>query len=146
MKSARNLGRCKWATITPTAEVHKHLVTRTKLYSMGPLIAALPAFGTVFHVLDKFDPRQPESWRSPQERNILLMRAATSTRREYEGQGLMSLLARHLMRTAAAKGYKYVNIECINDRVTRKLKGRTWRWRRAHHFLYLANILEFVAR
>lgn len=30
----------------------------------------------------------------------------------------MSALAKYLMRTAAAKGFKTVNIECINDRVS----------------------------
>lgn len=46
------------------------------------------------------------------------MRNATSTRHEYEGQKLMSTLARHLMHTAATKGFKTANIECLNDRVT----------------------------
>lgn len=46
------------------------------------------------------------------------MRNATSTRHEYEGKGLMGALARHLMRTAAGKGFKSANIECLNDAVT----------------------------
>lgn len=86
--------------------------------SLGPLVACLPAFVTIYAALDKLDPRPPESWRFPKERNILLMRNATSTRRDYEGEGLMSALAKFLMRTAAAKGFKMANIECLNDRVT----------------------------
>ncbi|KAJ4387081.1 hypothetical protein N0V93_007668 [Gnomoniopsis smithogilvyi] len=85
---------------------------------LSPLIACLPAFGIIYHTLDKLDPRPSESWRNPAERNVLLMRNATSTRHEYEGQKLMSTLARHLMRTAAAKGFKTANIECIADRVS----------------------------
>lgn len=83
-----------------------------------PLVACLPVFGIIYGTLTKIDPRPPESWRNPAERNILLMRNATSTRHEYEGQKLMSALARHLMRTAAAKGFRTANIECVNDRVT----------------------------
>lgn len=83
-----------------------------------PLVACLPVFGVIFHTLDQLDPRPAESWRNPKERNLLLMRNATSTRHDYEGQGLMSALAKYLMRTAAAKGFKTVNIECVNDRVS----------------------------
>ncbi|CAN8102463.1 unnamed protein product [Discula destructiva] len=85
---------------------------------LEPLVAALPIFASVYQALDKLDPRPPETWRFPQERNTLLMRNATSTRHEYEGKGLMGALARHLMKTAAEKGYHQSNIECLSDRVT----------------------------
>lgn len=83
-----------------------------------PLVACLPVYGVIAHTLDQLDPRPADSWRDPKERNLLLMRNATSTRHDYEGQGVMSALAKYLMRTAAAKGFKTVNIECVNDRVT----------------------------
>ncbi|KAI3392458.1 hypothetical protein diail_5674 [Diaporthe ilicicola] len=85
---------------------------------MGPLVATLPVFGTVYHHLDELDPRPLESWRPAKRRGEILMRNATSTRREYEGKGLMGALARYLMRDAAAKGYKAIDIECLNDAVT----------------------------
>lgn len=85
---------------------------------LQPLIASLPVFATVYHHLDELDPRDPGSWREPGARNRLLMRNATSTRREYEGRGLMAALARHLMATAAARGFRTANIECLSDAVT----------------------------
>lgn len=85
---------------------------------LGPMVASLPVFATVYHQLDQLDPRPSQSWKPAKGRGEILMRNATSTRREYEGQGLMSALARYLMRDAAAKGYKAINIECLSDAVT----------------------------
>lgn len=85
---------------------------------IGPLVATLPVFGTIYHQLDVLDPRPLDSWKPAKQRGEILMRNATSTRREYEGKGLMGALARYLMRDAAAKGYKVINIECLNDAVT----------------------------
>lgn len=85
---------------------------------MEPLVASLPVFALVYHHLDVLDPRPFEDWRPAKQRGEILMRNATSTRREYEGKGLMAALARYLMRDAAAKGYKASNIECLNDAVT----------------------------
>lgn len=85
---------------------------------MTELIASLPLFATVYQKLDDLDPRPGDSWRKPTNRNILLMRNGTSTRRDYEGKGLMGALARYVMRLAAEKGFKMANIECLNDRVT----------------------------
>lgn len=87
-------------------------------YRLLPLISVWPIYASVFRGLDALDPRAPESWREPGERNRLLMRNATSTRHEYEGTGLMGALARHLMRTAAAEGFKMINIECLSGAVT----------------------------
>ncbi|KAG8157712.1 hypothetical protein KVR01_012374 [Diaporthe batatas] len=85
---------------------------------MEPLVATLPVFGTCYAELDRRDPRPLQSWRPAKRRGEILMRNATSTRYEYEGKGIMGALARHLMRDAAARGYKAVNIECFNDAVT----------------------------
>ena len=85
---------------------------------IGPLVDTLPVFGTIYHHLDVLDPRPVESWKPAKQRGQILMRNATSTRHEYEGRGIMGALARYLMRDAAAKGYKAINIECLNDAVT----------------------------
>ena len=84
---------------------------------LGPLMAVLPSFGTVYHVLDARDPRPKESWIAQAPTEVLL-RNATSTRREYEGEKLMSRLARWLMREAALKGFRGAQIECGHDAVT----------------------------
>lgn len=85
---------------------------------IGQLVATLPIFGTIYHQLDVLDPRPLDSWKPAKQRGEILMRNATSTRREYEGKGLMAALARYLMRDAAGRGYKAINIECLNDAVT----------------------------
>jgi len=83
---------------------------------IAPLIAVLPAFGTVYHALEATDPRDKASW-EPKGPNEVLMRNATSSRQDYEGLGLMGRLARFLMREAAAKGYRLINIEAAHDAV-----------------------------
>jgi hypothetical protein len=84
---------------------------------MEPLIAALPHFGLVFHALAEGDTRDPKSWQA-QGPGEVLFRNATSTRHDYEGEGIMSGMARWLMREAAAKGFRGIQIECLNDPVT----------------------------
>jgi len=46
------------------------------------------------------------------------MRNATSTRADYEGQGLMKKLAQWLMRDAARNGFRGIQIECAHDAVS----------------------------
>lgn len=84
---------------------------------MDALIDSLPLFTTIYKVLGDLDPRDPESWvaKGPHE---VLMRNATSTRRPWEGKGIMGKLARFLMREAHSKGYRGAQIECLNDAVT----------------------------
>lgn len=84
---------------------------------LGPIMEVIPIFADVYANLDKNDPREPESWKARQ-RGEVLMRNATSTRHEYEGQGIMGKLARFMMRDAKARGYKNINIECLSDAVT----------------------------
>lgn len=81
-----------------------------------PLIQVLPLFGTVYHVFDVLDKRN-KSWTAKAPREVL-MRNATSTRREYEGQGLMKKLAGFLMREAKEQGFRAINIEALNDAVS----------------------------
>lgn len=84
---------------------------------MKPLMACLPHFGLVYHLLDDADPRPKDSF-MPTARGQVLFRNATSTRRDYEGASLMAGLARWLMREAAARGYRGIQIECVHDAVT----------------------------
>jgi hypothetical protein len=46
------------------------------------------------------------------------MRNATSTRHDYEGQGIMAATARWLRREAAAMGFRGIQIECMASAVT----------------------------
>lgn len=87
------------------------------LSRLGPMLALLPLFGSLYYALDCLDKRDPASWK-PQGPCEVLMRNATSTRADYEGNGLMGQLARWLMREAAGKGYRGIQIECAHDAVT----------------------------
>ncbi|KAF2714512.1 hypothetical protein K504DRAFT_486404 [Pleomassaria siparia CBS 279.74] len=85
---------------------------------MGPLMATLPHFGLFYHCLDEADRRDPASWKA-RAPNEVLFRNATSTRHDYEEHHLMSGTARWLMREAALKGFRGIQIECLHDKVTR---------------------------
>ncbi|KAJ4367871.1 hypothetical protein N0V86_009710 [Didymella sp. IMI 355093] len=84
---------------------------------MEPLLAALPHFGLIYHNLEESDGRDPESWK-PKGPNEVVFRNATSTRQDYEGEGIMAALARWLMREAASRGYRGIQIEALADAVT----------------------------
>ncbi|KAF1938734.1 hypothetical protein EJ02DRAFT_457640 [Clathrospora elynae] len=84
---------------------------------MKPLLDAMPEFGIFYGILAERDTRDPASWAATGPGQVL-MRNATSTRHDYEGQGIMAALARWLRREAAAKGYRGIQIECMNDAVT----------------------------
>ncbi|KAF2790751.1 hypothetical protein K505DRAFT_327367 [Melanomma pulvis-pyrius CBS 109.77] len=83
---------------------------------MAALIDTLPLFGELYHHLEILDPRAPADWKPDAARQVL-MRNATSTRRDYEEHHLMSGTARWLMREAAAEGYRGVQIEALHDKV-----------------------------
>lgn len=84
---------------------------------LGPLIACLPLFGTIYHVLEERDPRD-HSWKPTAEHQVL-MRNATSTRHDAEGKGIMKSLAQFLMLYAAEQGFRGIQIECLADAVTK---------------------------
>lgn len=92
-------------------------INELDLPKMMPVIETLPLFATIYHELQVIDKRDPESWKpkGPQE---VLMRNATSTRADYEGEGLMKKLAQWLMKQAAENGFRGVQIECAHDAVT----------------------------
>ncbi|KAF9701843.1 hypothetical protein EKO04_001035 [Ascochyta lentis] len=87
------------------------------MVKMEPLLAALPHFGLAYHILEENDRRDPESWK-PKGPNEVLLRNATATRRDYEGEGIMAGLARWLMREADARGFRGIQIEALADAVT----------------------------
>jgi len=84
---------------------------------MAPIIRAWPGFDILYGVLEARDPRAPESWK-PTAPGQVLMRNATSTRHDYEGEGIMAAMARWLQREAAAMGFRGIQIECVSDAVT----------------------------
>lgn len=84
---------------------------------MAPLINVLPLFASVYHYLTLGDARG-DDWK-PTGPNQVLMRNATATRRDAEGHGLMRKLAEFLKRYAAEQGFRGINIECLQDAVTK---------------------------
>ncbi len=87
------------------------------LPSLMPIFDVLPLFPIFYHILESLDKRDPVSWK-PQGPHEVLMRNATSTRADYERQGLMKKLAQWLMREAALEGFRGIQIECGHDAVT----------------------------
>ncbi|OJD36329.1 uncharacterized protein BKCO1_12000133 [Diplodia corticola] len=85
---------------------------------LAPLAPVLPAYGEGFARLIANDARDPASWRATAPLQVLF-RNATSTRRDYEGRGLMKGLAHWLMRWAAAMGFRGIQIEAFNDAVAK---------------------------
>lgn len=92
-------------------------INELELPKMMPMIEMLPLFATVFQEMETIDLRDPASWKPKGPREVL-MRNATSTRADYEGEGLMKKLAQWLMRQAAEDGFRGVQIECAHDAVT----------------------------
>ena len=84
---------------------------------MAGLMGVLPVFGTVYHVLEVNDKRDAKAWQANGPGEVLF-RNATSTRREYEGKGIMKALAQYMMRKTAAEGFRGIQIECLSDAVT----------------------------
>ena len=84
---------------------------------MADLVAVMPAFGTLYGVLGAEDKRDPATWKATGP-NEVIFRNATSTRREYEGKGIMKALAQYMMRTVSAKGFRGIQIECAADAVS----------------------------
>jgi hypothetical protein len=83
---------------------------------MGPLMACLPHFPLLYQILAARDKRDPNPSR-PTSHGEILMRNATATRHDYEGEKLMSGLARWLMREADAEGFRGIQIETVHPAV-----------------------------
>ena len=84
---------------------------------MGPLMDTMPHFGPLFHYLETLDTRDPAVY-TPKAAGEVLFRHATSTRQDYVDHHLMSGTARWLMREAALKGFRGIQIEALHDKVT----------------------------
>ena len=67
--------------------------------------------------LEKVAKRDPVSWKPKGPREVL-SRAATSTRKEYEGEGLMEKLSYWLMRQAALSRFRAIQINGGHDTVS----------------------------
>lgn len=91
-------------------------VHHLEMPKLKPLIATLPAFGTMYGILAQRDPRDPKSWEATAPGQVLL-RNATSTKPGEEGKGFMKTLARYMMRKAAEEGFRAIQIECAHDAV-----------------------------
>jgi hypothetical protein len=86
------------------------------LQKLAPLLTALPHFGRIGGVLNSLDTRDPETWQATGPGQVL-QRNATATRYDYLGQGLMSGLARWVMREAESKGFRGIQIVALDDAV-----------------------------
>lgn len=86
------------------------------LSKMVELIGTLPLFGDVYRVLGEADKRDPAAWEAKKEGEVL-SRNGTSTRHDYEGNGIMGATARWIMADAAKKGFRGIQIECISAAV-----------------------------
>jgi hypothetical protein len=83
---------------------------------IAPLIEELPLFANINRELGIRDQRKAEDWKPTAARQVL-MRNATSTRHDYEGRGLMKILAHFLMREAKGKGCRGIQIDTVSDAV-----------------------------
>jgi hypothetical protein len=66
---------------------------------------------------DTNDRRDPESWEAKGHGEVIFCNA-TSTRHGYEGKGIMRRLANYLIRDAAMKSWRGIQIESMNDAIT----------------------------
>lgn len=85
---------------------------------LAPLVELLPQFGIFYHVLAAADKRNSTDWTATAPGQVM-MRNGTSTRADYEGQGIMTSLAHWLMREAKLKGFRGIAMESMHDAVTK---------------------------
>jgi hypothetical protein len=84
---------------------------------VAPVMGRLPASTSFYEALAKREPRGPQSYR-PTAPGQVLQRMGTATRTDAEGVGFMKAMAHHMMRRAADKGFRRIQIECFHDAVT----------------------------
>ncbi|KAI0130478.1 hypothetical protein BJ170DRAFT_316110 [Xylariales sp. AK1849] len=84
---------------------------------VAPSFEAFPGFATTVEELTMLDTREPATWEASKPGELLL-RSATSTRAEYEGRGLMKLLAHDMMARAAQQEFRAIQIESTHPAVT----------------------------
>ncbi|KAI3332406.1 hypothetical protein HD806DRAFT_519148 [Xylariaceae sp. AK1471] len=84
---------------------------------IAPVMGCLPASTSFYEALAKREPRGPQTCR-PTAQGQVLQRMGTATRTDAEGVGFMKAMAHHMMRLAADKGFRRIQIECFHDAVT----------------------------
>lgn len=85
---------------------------------LTPMLEVMPLLGDRSRLLAARDGRDPGSWQATGPGQVLF-RNSTATRAGEEGKGFMGLLARHMMRRAAAEGFRGIQIQCLHDAVCR---------------------------
>lgn len=85
---------------------------------LSPMLEVMPLLADRNRILTERDGRDPSSWEATGPRQVLL-RNSTATRAGEEGKGFMGILARHMMRQAAADGFRGIQIQCLHDSVCR---------------------------
>lgn len=81
---------------------------------MAPLVRALPLYATFYAALERLDAR-PRAAGAADGPGQLLLRNATNTRPDHQGRGLAKRAAHYMMRAAAARGFRAVQIETLSD-------------------------------
>ncbi|KAH8774505.1 hypothetical protein F5883DRAFT_546917 [Diaporthe sp. PMI_573] len=85
---------------------------------LTPLRETMPLLAERNRILAARDTRDPETWQATGPGQVLF-RNSTATRAGEEGKGFMGVLARHMMRKAAAEGFRGIQIHCLHDSVNR---------------------------
>ncbi|KAG6363924.1 hypothetical protein INS49_009027 [Diaporthe citri] len=132
--SASPGGKLHWDLDDRTADEHKlleqmdfPLVSVAMAYDshdvldvarLSPLLEVMPLLGERSRILAERDKRDPASWEATGPGQVLF-RNSTATRAGEEGKGFMGVLARHMMRKAAAEGFRGIQIQCLHDSVCR---------------------------
>ncbi|KAI8953621.1 hypothetical protein F4801DRAFT_102951 [Xylaria longipes] len=84
---------------------------------LAPVTGRLPASASFHEALTERDSLDPKAW-LPTAPGQVLQRMGTATRADAEGVGFMKVMAHHMMRWAADKGFRRIRIECFHDAVT----------------------------
>ncbi|KAI0432780.1 hypothetical protein F5Y09DRAFT_127298 [Xylaria sp. FL1042] len=85
---------------------------------VAPVTVRLPASASFHAALAAQHQHQHGPWMSPTAPGQVLQRMGTATRADAEGGGFMKAVAHHMMRRAAASGFRGIRIECFHDAVT----------------------------
>ncbi|KLJ11806.1 hypothetical protein EMPG_13045 [Blastomyces silverae] len=136
-ESAKTGGKLYWQK--PTTDAEREATTRASLLEqmdfplvsialsydpfypldmekMIEIFAVTPLLPFILGQMDSRDTKNPEA-RTPSGPGQIVQRNATATREDYNGMGLMKILAHWLMHELAGKGYKGIKIESLSDAV-----------------------------
>lgn len=85
---------------------------------LKPLVDTMPLLAERNKILNARDGRDPKGWEATGPGQVVL-RNSTATKSGEEGKGFMGILARHMMRDCAARGFRGIQIQCLHDSVHR---------------------------